>query len=121
MAVITEPPKGKYQWSDATVCVTKEARNHLSSENIWFHLGGYNEEGDSYDTQLYYFEKELQEFWNELVGPYESLRSEVVSSLGGHYGLHDKWQKITIFADNSLEIVFKNGRRQLVKSPAESA
>jgi hypothetical protein len=121
MAVITEPPKGKYQWSEETVCVTKEARNHLSSENIWFHLGGYSDEGDSFDTQLYYFEKELQEFWNELVGPYESLRSEVISSLSGHYGLHDKWQKITIFSDNSLEIVFKNGRRQRVNPPAESA
>jgi len=121
MAVIKEPPKGKYQWSDETVCVTKEARNHLSSENIWFHLGGYNEEGDSYDTQLYYFEKDLQEFWNVLVGPYESLRSEIVSSLRGYYGLHDKWQKITIFSDNSLEIVFKDGRRQRVNPPAESA
>jgi len=121
MAVIAEPPKGKYQWSDATVCVSKEARNHLSSENIWFHIGGYNEEGDSYDTQLYCFEKELQEFWNELVGPYESLRGEIVSSLGGHYDLHDKWQKITIFADSSLEIVFKNGRRQRVNPPSESA
>ena len=121
MAVIAEPPKGKYQWSDATVCVTKETRNHLSSENIWFHLGGYSDEGDSFDTQLYCFEKELQEFWNELVGPYESLRGEIVSSLGGHYDLHDKWQKITIFADSSLEIVFKNGRRQRVNPPAESA
>jgi hypothetical protein len=121
MAVITEPPKGKYQWSQETVCVTKEARNHLSSENIWFHLGGYNDEGDSFDTQLGYFEKDLQEFWNELVGPYESLRNEIVSSLGGHYDLHDKWQKITIFADSSLEIVFKNSRRQRVNPPAESA
>jgi len=121
MAVITEPPKGKHQWSEEIVCVTKEARNHLSAENIWFHIGGYNTDGDSYDTQLSYFEKELQEFWNELVGPYESLRSEVISSLSGYYSLHDKWQKITIFADNSLEIVFKNGRRQRINPPAESA
>jgi len=118
MAVITEPPKGKYQWSDETVCVTKEARNHLSSENIWFHQGGYNEEGDSYDTQLYYFEKELQEFWNELIGPYETVRQQLIKEL---YPLFDKWQKITIFSDSSIEIIFKNGRRQLVKPPAESA
>jgi hypothetical protein len=120
MAVVAEPPKGKYQWSDATVCVTKEARNHLSCENIWFHLGGYNEDGDgdSFDTQLGYFEKELQEFWNELIGPYETVRQQLIKEL---YPLYDKWQKITILQDSSLEIVFKDGRRQRVNPPAESA
>ena len=120
MAVITEPPKGKYQWSEETVCVTKEARNHLSAENIWFHLGGYNEDGDgdSFDTQLGYFEKELQEFWNELIGPYETVRQQLIKEL---YPLYDKWQKITILQDSSLEIVFKDGRRQRVNPPAESA
>jgi hypothetical protein len=118
MAVVTEPPRGKYQWVDQLVCVTKEARNHLSSDNIWFHIGGFDLEGDSYDTQLYYFEKELDEFWNELVGPYESLRSELLSALGSRYGLYNKWQKITIAADNSLEIVFKDGKRQRVNPPA---
>jgi hypothetical protein len=120
MAVITEPPKGKYQWSEETVCVTKDARNHLSCENIWFHLGGYNEDGDgdSFDTQLGYFEKELQEFWNELIGPYETVRQQLIKELNP---LYDKWQKITIFSDESLEIVFKNGRRQRVNPPAKSA
>jgi len=118
MAVVTEPPRGKYQWIDQLVCVTKDARNHLSSDNIWFHIGGFDLEGDSYDTQLYYFEKELDEFWNELVGPYESLRSELLSALSGNYGLYDKWQKITIAADNSLEIFFKDGKKQRVNPPA---
>jgi hypothetical protein len=40
MAVVTEPQKDGHQWSDETVCVTKGARNHLSPESIWFHLGG---------------------------------------------------------------------------------
>ncbi len=118
MAVITEPPRGKYHWSEETVCVTKEARNHLSSENIWFHLGGYNDEGDSYDTQLYCFEKDIQEFWNELIGPYETVRQQLIKEL---YPLYDKWQKITISADSSLEILFKDGRMQRVNPPAESA
>ena len=118
MAVITKPPKGKYQWSEETVCVTKDARNHLSAENIWFHLGGYSDEGDSFDTQLSYFEKELDEFWNELIGPYETVRQQLIKEL---YPLYEKWQKITIFSDNSLEIVFKDGRRQRVNPPVESA
>jgi hypothetical protein len=121
MAVIQEVPKGKYQWSEETVCVTKEARNHLSSENIWFHLGGYSDEGDSFDTQLYYFEKDLQEFWDALIGPHESFRSEILSAIRGNHSLYDKWQKVTIFEDGNLEIVFKDGRRQRVNPPAESA
>jgi len=118
MAVMTEPPKGKYQWVERFVCVTKDARGYLSSENIWFHLGGYNDEGDSYDTQLYCFEKELQEFWNRLVGPYETIRSELFSALGGHYDLCDKWQKIIMLPDESIEIVFKNGRKERINPPA---
>ena len=54
----------------------KGSESHLSSENIWFHIGGFDFEGDSYDTQLYYFEKELDEFWNELIGPYETVRQQ---------------------------------------------
>ena len=118
MAVITEPPKGKYQWSEETVYVTKDARNHLSAENIWFHMGGYSDEGDSYDTQLYCFEKDIQEFWNELTGPYETVRQQLIKEL---YPLYDKWQKITILQDCSLEILFKDGRRQSVKPPEQSA
>jgi hypothetical protein len=121
MAVIAKPPKGNYQWADETVCVTKEARNSLSTENIWFHLGGYNDEGDSFDTQLYEFEKELQVFWDALIGPYESFRSEIISAIRSNNDLYDKWQKVTIFQDGNLEIVFKNGRRQRVNSPVKSA
>jgi hypothetical protein len=118
MAVMVEPPRGKYRWVDETVCVTKEARGHLSAENIWFHLGGFNDEGDSYDTQLYYFEKDLDEFWNELIGPYETVRQQLIKEL---YPLYEKWQKVTVFEDSSLEIVFKDGRKERVRPPAESA
>ena len=115
MAVIQEEPKGKYQWVDQTVCVTKEARDHLSTENIWFHIGGFDLEGDSYDTQFYYIEKDLDEFWNELIGPYETVRQQLIKEL---HPLSGKWQKVTILADRSLEILFKNGRKELVKPPA---
>jgi len=118
MAVITEQQKDEHRWSEETVCVTKDSRNHLSAENIWFHLGGYSDEGDSFDTQLYHFEKELDEFWNELIGPYETVRQQLVKEL---HPLYEKWQKVTIFSDESLEIVFKDGRRQRVNPPAVSA
>lgn len=122
MAVLIEPPKDeKYRWADQLVCVTKEARDHLSSDNIWFHIGGFDIEGDCYDTQLYYFEKELEEFWNELVGPYESLRQEIFSLLARQYGIYDKWQKITVTEDGSIKILFKDGKKERIKPPAVSA
>ncbi len=117
MAVITEPQKKGQHWRDETVCVTKEAQKNLSAENIWFHLGGYSEDGDCFDTQLSYFEEELDGFWNELIGPYESVRQQIIKELNP---LYEKWQKITIFSDESLEIVFKNGKKQKVNPPAKS-
>ena len=115
MAVITAAPGGKYQWVDQTVCVTKQARDYLSSGDIWFHIGGFDLEGDSYDTQLYYFEKKLDEFWNELIGPYETVRQQLIKEL---YPLFDKWQKVTILEDSSLEIIFKDGKKERVQPPA---
>ena len=112
MAVISKPPKAKYCWQDETVCVTKEARSQLSADNIWFHLGGYNEEGDSYDTQLYYFEKDLDEFWNELIGPFETLRQQLIKDM---YQIRDEWQKVTLTRDGKLEIIFQDGKREVVK------
>ena len=83
-------------------------------KNIWFHIGGFDLEGDSYDTQLYYFEKELDEFWNELIGPYETVRQQLIKEL---YPLYNKWRKITILEDSSLEILFKDGSKEWVKPP----
>jgi hypothetical protein len=117
MAVITEKPNDRHHWVDETVCVTRGARDCLSVENIWFHLGGYNDEGDSYDTQLYDFEKELDEFWNELIGSYETVRQQLIKEL---YPLYNKWRRVTILEDCGLEILFKDGSIERVKPPAES-
>jgi len=116
MAVMALPQKGKYAWHTNLVCVTEKARCELTAENIWYHMGGFNDsgDGDAYDTQLYYFEKELDDFWNELIGPYETLRQQLIKEL---YQLHDKWQKITLTEDRTLEIVFKDGKTETVKPP----
>ena len=115
MAVANEPPKGKYKWHNEVVYVTEAARCELNDENLWYHLGGYSDEGDTYETQQYYVEKELNEFWNELIGPYESVRQQLIKEL---YPLYDKWQRVTILEDMSLEILFKDGSKERVKPPA---
>ena len=117
MAVIEAQKKGKYQWCDKIVCVTKEARDVLGSDNIWYHLGGFNVEGDCYETQQYCFEKDLDEFWNTLIGPYETIRQEVYYLMCRQYNLHDKWKKISITNEGTLEILFDDGRTEIVKQP----
>ncbi len=102
MAVTEAPKRGKYQWCDDIVCVTKDAGETLGSDNIWYHFGGFNVEGDSYETQQYEFEKDLDDFWNELVGPYETVRQQLIKDL---YPLYGKWQKVTIFKDKCIQNV----------------
>lgn len=116
MAVVSEKTKGKHCWTNDIVYVTREAKDQLDNVNIWYHLGGYSEDGDSFETQEYYFEKDLNEFWNELVGPHESLRQKLVSET---WGLGDKWTKLVLTKEGSLEIFFKNGKREYIR-PADS-
>ena len=104
MAVAEPPKESQYQWCENMVFVSEEARNKLDLDNIWYCLGGFSEEGDTYDTQQYYFGEDMDKFWKELIGPYESMRSEIVSSL--RRGVRDEWLRVSIKKDGSLEIFF---------------
>lgn len=117
MVVFCDKPKGKHTWTNDVVYVTRDAKDCLDNVNIWYHLGGYSDDGDSYETQEYYFEKDLNEFWNELVGPHESLRQKLISET---WGLGEKWTKLVLTKEGSLEIFFKNGKREYIR-PAVSA
>ena len=120
MALAMEPPSGNYKWHSEAVYVTEAARKELTDDNIWFHLGGYNPEGDSYDTQLYYVSQELDEFWSQLIGPYEQLRHELVSQINREYRLNDKWQQVVIDNDHTVTIHFKDGKAETIKPPVDS-
>jgi len=113
MAVLEEPQE-KRSWYCMNVYVTLEARNQLSSTDIWFHLGGWNDDGDTYDTQLYYFEQDLEEFWASVIGPAEYLRSKLRSCL---YGVIKDWKKIIFEEDDTLTILYKDGTERVYKSP----
>ena len=119
MAVCIELPAGTYKWHNEAVYVTPAARTELDTANIWYHLGGYNVEGDSYETQEYYVEQELNEFWSDLIGPYEQLRHELVSQINLSYRLHDKWLKVVITEDGTIKIHFKDGKTETVNRPAD--
>ena len=95
------------------VYVTPEARSQLDSSYIWYHCGGWNDEGDTWDTQLYYFEQELDQFWATIIGPAEYLRSKIRSCL---FGVVKDWKRITIESDETISILYKDGTEKVFKS-----
>lgn len=113
MAVL-EQPREKRSWYCMNVYVTLDARSQLSSTDIWFHCGGWNDEGDTYDTQLYYFEQELEEFWAAIIGPGEYLHSKIRSCL---FGIVEDWKRVTFEEDETLTILYKDGTEKVYKSP----
>ena len=113
MAVLEQPTK-KRSWYCMNVYITLEARNQLSSTDIWYHLGGWNDDGDTWDTQLYYLEQELDQFWATIIGPAEYLRSKIRSCL---FGVIKDWKKIIFEEDETLTILYKDGTEKVHKSP----
>lgn len=114
LAVIDLEANEEQKWYDESVHITESARLELEYDNLWYHLGGYNEDGDTYDTQQYYIEKELNEFWAALIGPYEQLRHELVSQINLNYGLNDKWSRVVVTEDGTIRIHFKDGKIEAV-------
>jgi len=117
MAVL-EQPKDKRTWFCMNVYVTLEARDQLSSTDIWYHCGGWNEDGDTFDTQLYSFEQDLEQFWAAVIGPGEYLRSKMHSCL---YGVVKDWKRITFEEDETLSILYKDGTEKVYKSPCSGS
>ena len=114
MAVLT-PERAERPWYGADhVYVTPEAREQLNSSDIWYHLGGWNDEGDTYETQQYQVEEELEVFWSTIIGPGEYLRSKIAGSLDGIKG---SWDNITIDADRTVVITYNDGSKKTLKSP----
>jgi len=119
MAVVSEPPKGKYTWHNEAVYITEAARRELNYDNLWYHLGGFNDEGDSYETQQYYVEQELDAFWSDLIGPHEQLRHDLLKRINQHYCISGKWQKVVIEENGTVRIVHKDGKSETVNPPKE--
>jgi len=113
MAVL--PPKGKHQWADASVYVTPEARQSLSSSEIWYHLGGWNDDGDTYDTQESSFSADLDRFWADVVGPDEHLRQLIVGAAGN---IPDEWKDVAVTSNGTVTIQLKDGKKKTLKPSA---
>jgi hypothetical protein len=113
MAVLEGPAKEK-GWGCTNVCVTPESRSQLNTTDIWYHLGGWNDEGDTWDTQVYEVEQAIDEFWATIIGPAEYLRSKIRSSL---YGIVKNWKAVTLENDDTLTIRYKDGTEKVYRRP----
>lgn len=110
----TPAPEGP-TWLEDLILVTPGAQQRLNSSEIWYHLGGWYDEGDTYDTQELAFSEDLERFWTNLIGPDEQLRRDFVRPTEG---LKDSWQRITITPDGTVTLHFTDGTSKTLQSPA---
>jgi hypothetical protein len=108
------PPADASHWCDDEVLVTREAEERLRPSEIWYHFGGWYDEGDTYDTQLYDFERELDHFWADLGGPDEQLRRSVMAALAG---LKPAWKSVKVFASGKIRVQFKDRSARTIRVP----
>ncbi len=117
---VNEPPhhEGTCRWVGTDVLVTRAAQRELEPTDIWYHLGGWSEDGDTYDTQLADFEEQLNHFWATIVGPGEYLRLRLLECLNG-FDLD--WQSVSIEASGKVWITHQDGRAEMLLPPEFSA
>ena len=101
-------------WAEDHVLVTPQAQQRLCASEIWYHFGGWSDEGDTYDTQMFEFEEQLDHFWLSLAGPEERLRQGILASLAA---VRPEWQTVTVTPDGSVAIEHLDGTRSALRPP----
>jgi len=108
------PGRVENWFSDSVVYVTPAAQQQLTHQDLWFHLGGFSDDGDTYDTQEFAVQQELDEFWLRLVGPYETLRENLQAAAKD---LPKGWRQVTLCADGQITVRQANGRDKVLAAP----
>ncbi|MFZ4438048.1 MAG: ATP-binding protein [Syntrophales bacterium] len=114
MAKTSQSPKDGPYWADEHVLVTTQAQDRLQPSEIWYHLGGWYEDGDTYDTQEASFEKDLNGFWADLVGPDEHLRQNIVAPF---HRIVPEWKAAHIYPDGRVWIEHADGTEKTIQPP----
>ncbi len=78
---------------DYKLYVTPTARSVLDVEQAWSLLGGFEDEGDLYQTQEERFGDEWDRFWAAVDGPDEAARTAIIDVIDRHLGV--EWQFVT--------------------------
>jgi len=114
MAKAPLSPENKSYWADEHILVTAQAQERLYSSEIWHHLGGWYEDGDTYETQEASFESSISQFWANLIGPDENLRQSIVEPL---YRIKPEWKATHIYADGRVWIEHADGTERTIQPP----
>ncbi|HNQ22571.1 MAG TPA: ATP-binding protein [Phycisphaerae bacterium] len=112
------PPKDASQCSDDEMLVTPEAQQRWRPSEIWYHLGGWYDDGDTYDTQLYAFERDLSEFWANLIGPDEQLRQSILAPLDR---IQPERTSVRVTPDGRVQIEHVDGSVKTIQPPTPTA
>jgi hypothetical protein len=111
---IAPPPDKDPRCLEEYVLVTPAAEEKLNASEIWHHLGGWYDEGDTYDTQEVQFEQDLNHFWANLRGPDENLRCRL---LGAIEGLGTDWKSVVILRNGNVRIRYAKKRVKTITPP----
>ncbi|MCK4658685.1 MAG: hypothetical protein KAV82_04110, partial [Phycisphaerae bacterium] len=114
MVKAPQPPDKGPNWADDHVLVTPEAQERLCASEIWYHLGGWSDEGDTYDTQEFQFQQELDRFWIQFIGPDEQLRRGILDALDH---LQAEWKVVTISPDGTVIFRYADGSNKTLRPP----
>jgi len=106
--------EGRCRWATVEVLVTPAAREKLEATDIWYHLGGYCEDGDTYDTQLADFQEQLNLFWATVLGPGEYMRRKLLDCIRD---FNIEWRQITVESSGKVWITYKDGSAQMLQPP----
>ena len=94
--------------------VTQEARTAIAASEAWYHLGGYYDDGDTYDSQAYSFEKDWERFWADAAGPHEHLRQEVTQLL--LFQLKG-WKEVRVTPDGAVKVIKDDDSEMTISPP----
>jgi len=111
-------PGNGHTWIGTDVLVTPQAREQLRSTDLWFHLGGWSDEGDTYETQRRDFQEELDRFWSNLDGPGQYLRCRLLDCLRD---LQIDWQRISMESNGKVWITHQDGTAEMFQPPEVSS
>lgn len=96
------------------VYVTPAAGEALGAGDLAHHLGGWSDGGDTYETQEQQFSDQLDRFWDDLKGPHERLRAQLVSLVqSGAPGC----PQVTVCADGRVKLHAADGSVVTVSPP----
>jgi len=118
MAKTSQSPKDGPCWADEHILITAQAQDRLQSSEIWYHLGGWHEDGDTYDTQEAAFEEDLNGFWADLIGPDEQLRQSIVAPFNR---IVPEWKAAHIYPDGRVWIEHADGTEKMIQPPVAAA